>query len=193
MPARGYSTARQRLLGKDRGGSTCGARAAAAGSSWRARVDPNKGDAPAAEYFKESSIGRLVKGSALSRRSQPPCGARQNYALIGKMRPGRLQDCEHNLEHPVVVDHVAIRESGFDRGCAKTLQAHFVRCIVSHVRSISYDFVCSNRSLSILRGARFEFLHSLDRQRTVGGTSEPANARYALRSGSSLTGSNTNP
>jgi hypothetical protein len=45
----------------------------------------------------------------------------------------------------------------------KTLGAHFVRCIFSHVRSISYDVVCSNRVLSILRGVHFELSHSLGR------------------------------
>lgn len=32
------------------------------------------------------------------------------------------------------------------RGCVKTLQAHFVRCIFSRLRSISCDFVGSNPS-----------------------------------------------
>jgi hypothetical protein len=37
-----------------------------------------------------------------------------------------------------------------------------VRCIFSHVRSISYDFVCSNRMLCNLRGVHFEFSHTVD-------------------------------
>src|SRR5579862_2005941 len=53
---RPYSTAWQRLLGKDRSGSTCGSRAAPASASRRARVDPKNWDATAAEYFKKICI-----------------------------------------------------------------------------------------------------------------------------------------
>jgi hypothetical protein len=42
-----------------------------------------------------------------------------------------------------------------------------VQCIFSHVRSISCDFVCSNRMLSNLRGVHFEFSHTLGRDRAI--------------------------
>jgi hypothetical protein len=53
------------------------------------------------------------------------------------------------------------------RGRVKTLEPDFVRCIFSHVRSISWDFVGSNRVLWNLRGVYFEFSHGLGRQQSL--------------------------
>jgi hypothetical protein len=57
----------------------------------------------------------------------------------------------------------AARVSLPGRGCVKTPEAHCVRCIFGHVRSISGDLFALSFTLSQLHGITPEFLHTLGR------------------------------